>query len=124
MATPRPPAEPHDVGDELLVPVIAGLLHRHLEEVRETYGARLPRLRSPEFLAAPTDAQTAVLVFLGSTWMWGMPGLAVLKEASLDVHGAVPRGYWVRAAAQPSFSELQRRRGLLYDPQSQRWTAA
>jgi hypothetical protein len=77
----------YDVGDELLVPVIAGLLHRHLEEARETYGARLPRLRSAAFLAAPETVQTAVLVFLGSAWLWGMPGLAILKEASSDIHG-------------------------------------
>jgi hypothetical protein len=105
----------YDPGDDELVPVIAGLLKRHVQDVRGD--GPLPRLRSQEFLDAPDDVQLAVLVLLGSAWLWGRPGLPILKEASLDVHGAVPRGYWSRAAARPSHEEILRRR---YPPNGDR----
>jgi hypothetical protein len=49
-------ANEHDLANEVLVPLMADLLGRHVNTVRATYG-RLPRLRSAKF----ADAHEIVL---------------------------------------------------------------
>jgi hypothetical protein len=110
----------YDVGDELLVPLLYGLLRRHVDEVHESYGPRLPRLRSEEFYTAPEHVQVAVLLVLGSAWLFGTPGNVQLKDASRDVRGTEP----AFSRGQPSFDELQHRRGLRYDNETRQWVAA
>ena len=85
----------YDLVDEMLVPLVAGLLAEHRARAAAVWGGPLPRLRSSAFAVAPREVQVAVLVLLGSTWLSGTPGLHVLKQASRDVHGAAD---WQRIA--------------------------
>jgi hypothetical protein len=109
----------YDIADEILVSLVADLLGRHVKTVRDEYGP-LPRLRSAEFVDAPEHVQLAVLILGGTSWLWGPPGSAVLRDAAHDVRGT-DRHF---SRLRPSFDKLQRRRGLRYDDHQQRWVVA
>jgi hypothetical protein len=110
----------YDLADEILVPAIGGLLGRHIPAVRAEYGGRLPRLRTDEFITANDHTQLTVLALAGTSWLWGPPGSAILRDAARDVRGTEPEF----SRHRPSFAELQHRRGLRSDDDTRRWVVA
>lgn len=64
-------------------------------------GRPLPPIRTQEWLDLPYEDKVASLLVLACAWLAEDPRreqLAAMKEVSLDIHGAVPRGYWGQLA--------------------------
>lgn len=64
-------------------------------------GRTFPPIRTQEWLDLDDEAKTASLLVLALAWLAEDPrraALARMKEASVAVHSAVPRGYWGQLA--------------------------
>jgi hypothetical protein len=91
-----------------------------IDAARQEWPGPLPRVRSEEWLNAPESVKVATLLTCGVAWLVADPHRVVagaFKQVALDVHGAVPAGYWDRAAAQPTHEQLLQRR---YPPNGDR----
>jgi hypothetical protein len=91
----------------------AEVIAPYIDAARQEWTGPFPHVRSDEWVDAPRTVQIATLLTLGVAWIVADPHRVVagaFKQAALDVHGAVPKGYWAQQAARPTHEELQRRR--------------
>lgn len=102
--------------DSFVIPAVAELIAPHIAQARAEYGEPLPSIRSEAWLHAPDSVKLATLLTCGVAYLVADPHRVVrnaLKQVALDIHGAVPRGYWATIAGRPPHEEIQR---LRYPP--------
>lgn len=119
-----PPPHLSPPSDGVLLPIVHDLIRPYVEAAQR-HGP-LPPVRSEEWYDADPEVQLASLLVLGAAWLVSDPHRVIrnaLKQVSTDIHSGRPRGYWARSADEPSFEELQRRRGVERGPDGQ-WRAA
>ncbi|MGH3566228.1 MAG: hypothetical protein ACRDRH_09380 [Pseudonocardia sp.] len=97
----------------LLLPLVHALVDEHVQAAH--HHGPIPPVRSPEFLTAHPDQQTAALLIAGTAWIVADPHRTyrtLLRQTSHDVHGG-DTTFWRRIAANHiPHTELERRRAL------------